>query len=735
MNADSHIYTQYYIRYSTMKVILQLPEKATLKDILETMAQAAEFSDIRLRGNDKTVYNKIREHNDIRFRAGKIERTADKVMLLIQAVLGGISLNSAEFKTSDSQPALEALGVFKHACRIARAIVDVAIVRRSGSQIKFALELVRSLVAKAWDDRPIVLRQISHIGEKSIKVSLDLCSLDLVLQLVKVLTASGITNLSLLRSQDTFRLEALLNRKPPFGRDILAELKTLPSYTISVAEDAVAPSGGSDPVMVTLTITAGLAAPLAPPKGAKKLRTNFLGFACILAVTSDLELIDFRRIPVKALQEPRSYTVSAELNKPSQTISVLISSENFAGLTVTTTYKPSLAANAYPTKNTRPQGLLEAELRDLENCEGLWNSDNDTEAGGQTEHYFKDPEIEDPVPQKNSRARTPAHSSVMRLPNGNFRCHHTCKDRTRCRHVCCREGRAKPPGPSKRPSSKVRETSPSTTRKLQRDKTMQDLENLNSNTKFGMTAKGRLKIDAAKQPRRSRDETWLGFTQLGNEEEEEEELPELYELVKSKEPGEPIRQTSTDEFYDDNPESPTDRKKLSEAPYAKNSRSPVRSLNQSQRSRELRDVAFTKPDPPNLKELEGDNLDPIFDFDEDTFDMQHNEGKDSQSTPKEIRPCSSDQQPEWTATPLSSRVIVPPSAPQADATSHSLNPTKGAPFKPPTSVTRRDPFHKPLLNDGQATTLTPVTSSFANQYDEFMDWVYNSGEVEIVGQD
>ncbi|KAG8937296.1 Sec63 [Tulasnella sp. 418] len=615
--------------------------------------------------------------------------------------------------------------------------------------------------------------------------------------------------------------------------------------------------------MVTLTITAGLAAPLAPPKGAKKLRTNFLGFACILAVTSDLELIDFRRIPVKALQEPRSYTVAAELNKPSQTISVLISSENFAGLTVTTTYKPSLAANAYPTKNTRPQGLLEAELRDLENCEGLWNSDNDTEAGGQTEHYFKDPEIEDPVPQKNSRARTPAHSSVMRLPNGNFRCHHTCKDRTRCRHVCCREGRAKPPGPSKRPSTKVRETSPSTTRKLRRDKTMQDLENLNSNTKFGMTAKGRLKIDAAKQPRRSRDERWLGFTQLGNEEEEEEELPELYELVKSKEPGEPIRQTSTDEFYDDSdfnaalesatpstffieetsginhtffdssqnkgesfsspsmrergneearlpkrriqtnssesppmprdkrhkviqnvasiegselptdvfaapsptrerrvaprktlgqrstkssgplflssssqdPESPTDRKKLSEAPYAKNSRSPVRSLNQSQRSRELRDVAFTKPDPPNPKELEGDNLDPIFDFDEDTFDMQHNEGKDSQSTPKEIRPCSSDQQPEWTATPLSSRVIVPPSAPQADATSHSLNPTKGAPFKPPTSVTRRDPFHKPLLNDGQATTLTPVTSSFANQYDEFMDWVYNSGEVEIVGQD
>lgn len=29
---------------------------------------------------------------------------------------------------------------------------------------------VRSLTAKAWEDRPMVLRQIEQIGEKSIKV-------------------------------------------------------------------------------------------------------------------------------------------------------------------------------------------------------------------------------------------------------------------------------------------------------------------------------------------------------------------------------------------------------------------------------------------------------------------------------------------------------------------------------------------------------------------------------------
>ena len=121
--------------------------------------------------------------------------------------MGGISLNSPEYKTADSQPFLEALSIFKHAARISRsefrhtsgqepqtkciicsAIVEVAIVKRLGSVLKYGMELyiypisnahmlkmvatsVRSLTAKAWEDRPMVLRQIEQIGEKSIKVN------------------------------------------------------------------------------------------------------------------------------------------------------------------------------------------------------------------------------------------------------------------------------------------------------------------------------------------------------------------------------------------------------------------------------------------------------------------------------------------------------------------------------------------------------------------------------------
>lgn len=90
------------------------------------------------------VYNKLRRHNDIRFEVKKVEKTSDKVFLLIQvgssfecflpppdqtfqsqAVLGGISLNSPDFKSPDSQPNLEAFSVFKHIPRIARGILPI----------------------------------------------------------------------------------------------------------------------------------------------------------------------------------------------------------------------------------------------------------------------------------------------------------------------------------------------------------------------------------------------------------------------------------------------------------------------------------------------------------------------------------------------------------------------------------------------------------------------------------
>ncbi|CAK5265299.1 unnamed protein product [Mycena citricolor] len=96
--------SQFYIKQSTMSAILALPEKPTLREVLEVICASEELAENKLRTSEKTVYNKLRRHNDIRFEVKKVERTSDKVLLLIQAILGGISLNTAEYKTSDSHP-------------------------------------------------------------------------------------------------------------------------------------------------------------------------------------------------------------------------------------------------------------------------------------------------------------------------------------------------------------------------------------------------------------------------------------------------------------------------------------------------------------------------------------------------------------------------------------------------------------------------------------------------------
>lgn len=82
------------------------------------------------------VYNELRTHNDIRYAIKKVEKTSDKVFLLIQvgimkfytykvltlpqAILGNIPLNTPEMRRGDTQPQADALFIFKHAVRLAK---------------------------------------------------------------------------------------------------------------------------------------------------------------------------------------------------------------------------------------------------------------------------------------------------------------------------------------------------------------------------------------------------------------------------------------------------------------------------------------------------------------------------------------------------------------------------------------------------------------------------------------
>lgn len=338
-----------------MSLILNLPDHPSLREMLETISTAEELCDKSLRTSEKAIYNKLRNHLDIRFEVKKIEKTSDKAFLLIQAVLGGIGLKT-EFKGTDSQPYLEALSLFRHAPRIARAVVEVAVAKKVGTQVKHGLELVRCLTAKAWEDRPIVLKQVEHIGEKSIKV----------------LAEHGIASLCALRSQTPLRIETLLNRRPPFGLEVLACANELPQYRLNITELGMRSSAGKGPIEVDISIDCSLLEPSQVIK-VKRQKHRVIDMTAVLTLTSTSDFIDFRRIPTKVLKGRKTFEITANLTKPSQSIIVIISSESVAGSSVQRIHKPTIPVTEFPVLDTRPLSSIESDLVGLEDDPDFWN--------------------------------------------------------------------------------------------------------------------------------------------------------------------------------------------------------------------------------------------------------------------------------------------------------------------------------------------------------------------------
>ncbi|KAG8974345.1 Sec63, partial [Tulasnella sp. 427] len=330
-----------------------------------------------------------------------------------------------------------------------------------------------------------------------------------------VLASVGIRSLGELRTQDPHRLE-LLNRKPPFGHNILEEVSALPKYRLTINEEALAHSGGTEPVVASLKIEVGLDGPLTTPRGKK---APILGFASVLTVTSDMEFIDYRRIPVRNLTEPKSFTVVARLEKPSQAIEVMVSSE--AELEGLQGVDPSIST------------ITEEEVLDLT-------------TGTQDD-------IVAPAPTQSSVAE------ATQLPNGRFA--HICKDKQTCRHFCCREGLAKAPKSLKGPtepkatqpppqtlattsglSTKTPNVGPTPTKKLKSqssvaDKTMENLNKLQESSNVGLKlpSGGRLSLSNEKRGNSTRP-SWPAEAEFSpkyaslyspKRDEEDEDLPDI----------------------------------------------------------------------------------------------------------------------------------------------------------------------------------------------------------------
>lgn len=152
---------KYYLRFATMKLLMNMKAHATQKEVLEVFCKAEEFSDIRFR-NDKMILNKFNKSGGVRSAyirvygiytitsrfalSGKVSEVWHKVFLLVQACIGGLSItdpNDKQQKTSHL--AADTALIMKNANRMCKGLISVILAKCDYRSIISALHIEQAV--------------------------------------------------------------------------------------------------------------------------------------------------------------------------------------------------------------------------------------------------------------------------------------------------------------------------------------------------------------------------------------------------------------------------------------------------------------------------------------------------------------------------------------------------------------------------------------------------------------
>ena len=106
--------------------------------------------------------------------------------------------------------------------------------------------------------------------------------------------------------------------------------------------------------------------------------------------------------------------------------------------------KASASTDEFGDRDIDDDELVKASFRD----QGFDHIDN---YANPTENITRNNTVKNTSSKDNSRPKPIAQrkdeveQEARRLENGNWACNHPCKDKQACRHLCCKEGMAKPP--------------------------------------------------------------------------------------------------------------------------------------------------------------------------------------------------------------------------------------------------------------------------------------------------
>lgn len=434
--------TRHYISFESMKQFINAKKFLSLQGILNLLATSEEFSVMRVRHNEKKLFKEINLSPLLKYpfltekkQSQIIDKVSQKISLLIQYELGGLEFPSYEGASKLHQTLVQdKFLVFRHCFRLLKCMVDTFIEKSDGTSLKNTLFLLRSLNGHCWENTPMVLRQLKTIGLVS----------------VRRLIRHGITNLEEMGHLSDTQIEYYLNLKIGNGIKIKNDISLLPCLNIRTKLENCKIENEELWLTFKVEISATFKSSI--------WHGQHLSLD-IETEKSSGELIDFRRLQLNKLQSPRGFRISAKISPKLEKIEFSIHCQEIAGLGKTIVYSTDHLASQFSAKTPN----IRKDLNSLEKCL-FYESSSDGEVGktsrvshkdGLEESLSSDDSILDYLNERKKSSKAVESAAVIHpeahssshfsngrqvRSNGNYECFHSCKDKTQCRHLCCKEG-------------------------------------------------------------------------------------------------------------------------------------------------------------------------------------------------------------------------------------------------------------------------------------------------------
>lgn len=423
------------------------------------MCEAAEFNDIRWQANEREIFRDINIDPFIKYPIGSTVNTiANKVSLLIQMELGHIDLKVTMLERQRLRG--EANRVLEVMHRLIRAVVECKGVDLDGKACWVALELARSMTAKAWEGKTMQLFQVPQLGPV----------------LMRKLVSNNIKTVASLANSDAGTIERIASRNPPFGKKMKDSLMPFPRLAIKAKIKNIHIDADGQPAVYVDAVLS-----FTNMRGKWQGKIPLVTF---LAVTTEGVSAYFWRDSLNVFKEEDGNSCqvcfSWSPEDANERLVCRFTCEEIVGTVVSVELGHDVPASAFPLRSRRlPRLPAEASVgtkraasdqlindEDIEDDELLdlmnGTATGHVEGGGDDLFHLVDRDgnfVEQPsrVPTATQSTRkenaTSATEQPMKLPNGRYKCGHPCSQAgggktargDDCGHECCRNGSKKPP--------------------------------------------------------------------------------------------------------------------------------------------------------------------------------------------------------------------------------------------------------------------------------------------------